>query len=857
MQFHFMNSFIGRNNNKLKLIGVLIGVLIIAAIMHAYNMFGYPYFENDEGVYFSHAYAVLSSGKLDMYTYWYDHTPIGWILIAVWMFLTRGPFTFGFSLFSGRIFMLLIHLASSICAFFIVRKITKSNWAAGAAVIVFSLSPLGIYFQRRVLLDNIMTFWLLFTLAIMFYSKHKLWNIALSGLTLTLAILSKETGVVTVPGFLVLAYFLLHKRQKFIGMTAFILPMVLGVGYFLLYAALKGELFPGPGHVSLIGTWALQLHRDASLPAWDFGSDFSVSFLDWLNKDSVFTLFSIFATFWITFGFNKTKEVRLIGVIAFLFWAFMVRGGLVLNFYIIPLIALGSIALAISIYDISRVKFLGPLILVGFLFIWVSTIKTVQWTVDETSPQLKSLEWVKQNIPSNAIMAVDASQLLDLRLSRFPGDRAFPNAQWFWKLDDDPEIKENVIHNNPKNIQYIVLTHEYVKQAHSNAIPFIGPVIQYMQEIASWGPVSPKTYLNLPKLISTNGDWVKVVKIADKSDIQLIDSWHAYLDHFVSYDGQVHDYQSGFTTSEGQAYGMLRAATISDATWFDTIWKWTQSHLEFRKDDKLFSWKWQGNGVSGKVVDTAQATDADIDIATALLIAGKKWDEPNYTKQAKQIVADIWKEDVVKLGDGRYYLLPGTWAAYGNKITVNPSYYRLLSFRLFATIDKEHDWSKLVTDGYYFLNKASGVSSVNLPPDWIGVDKSTGALTDPGPDKSTDFGYDALRVFLRVSEDYISSGSPDALKYLQQNGAYLSTYWAQNKSLPAGFKADGQPLNSYESNAFYGALLPYYYIVDKQAYNGVQSKLMQSYSKGQWTDINNYYTQNMTWFGLAITQGKL
>jgi 4-amino-4-deoxy-L-arabinose transferase-like glycosyltransferase len=230
---------------------ILVVTLILAGFLHGYNMFHYPYYEEDEGTYFGQAYAVAYQGQLTNYTYWYDHTPIGWIIVAGWMLLTGGPFSFGYSLHSARIFMLLVHLASSIMIFLIVRKATIRNWPAVLATIIFSLSPLAVYFQRRLLLDNIMTFWMLLAVVLLIHAKERLLWVIGAGMSYAIAVLSKETAIVTVPGFWLLILILLQKRQRITGVIVFSAPVILGILYFLLFAFLKNELFPGPNHVSL------------------------------------------------------------------------------------------------------------------------------------------------------------------------------------------------------------------------------------------------------------------------------------------------------------------------------------------------------------------------------------------------------------------------------------------------------------------------------------------------------------------------------------------------------------------------------------------------------------------------------
>src|SRR4051812_8433391 len=61
-----------------------IPVVALTAILHAINLFGYPYYHTDEGTYIAQAWAILRLGELSHYTYWYDHAPLGWIQVAAW-----------------------------------------------------------------------------------------------------------------------------------------------------------------------------------------------------------------------------------------------------------------------------------------------------------------------------------------------------------------------------------------------------------------------------------------------------------------------------------------------------------------------------------------------------------------------------------------------------------------------------------------------------------------------------------------------------------------------------------------------------------------------------------------------------
>src|ERR1700759_1333390 len=87
--------------------------LLTGAVTHAYNLFNYPLYITDEGIYIQQAWSVLREAKLSPYTYFYDHAPAGWLAIAGWVALLPGQFqTFGNANDTGRALMVLVHLAS-------------------------------------------------------------------------------------------------------------------------------------------------------------------------------------------------------------------------------------------------------------------------------------------------------------------------------------------------------------------------------------------------------------------------------------------------------------------------------------------------------------------------------------------------------------------------------------------------------------------------------------------------------------------------------------------------------------------------------------------------------------------------
>ncbi|ARC56391.1 putative endoglucanase [Frondihabitans sp. 762G35] len=204
--------------------------------------------------------------------------------------------------------------------------------------------------------------------------------------------------------------------------------------------------------------------------------------------------------------------------------------------------------------------------------------------------------------------------------------------------------------------------------------------------------------------------------------------------------------QGGDTVSEGQAYGMLVALGVRDEKSFRSIWSWTRDNLQ--RSDGLLAWRWQ----DGKIVDDQPASDADLDTARALVLAGKTFDEPAYTKAGTALGSRILDELTASTPDGRI-LLPGLWAQGTGPWSYNPSYASPATFDQLATATKDPRWRELASGSRAVTTKI--LQSTALPSDWAQVkaDGSVVPLPSPtGTAGTVQYGFDAGRVALRYAE---------------------------------------------------------------------------------------------------------
>lgn len=220
----------------------------------ATNMLHWPADLFDEGTYVGNAWAVQHRGALAFYTYTYGHPPLGWMLIFLWTWASGAFGHASYSLDGGRELMFAVSIVSCSLLYTLGRRLGLSRVFATGAVILFALSPVAFYFHRGVLLDNPATAWALAAFVLALSPRQSLWSFAGSGACFAASVLSKETTLVLLPALLLAAIPNTDRRTRRYCLTVLVSFLVLVGLVFPLYATLKGELLPGQGHVSLIGT---------------------------------------------------------------------------------------------------------------------------------------------------------------------------------------------------------------------------------------------------------------------------------------------------------------------------------------------------------------------------------------------------------------------------------------------------------------------------------------------------------------------------------------------------------------------------------------------------------------------------
>lgn len=257
------------------------------------------------------------------------------------------------------------------------------------------------------------------------------------------------------------------------------------------------------------------------------------------------------------------------------------------------------------------------------------------------------------------------------------------------------------------------------------------------------------------------------------------------------------------TVSEGIGYGMLIAVYMNDQSLFDDLWLYEQKFVD--GNTGLMNWyiKPDGSGLEANPSGVGPATDADEDMAFALLMADKQWGgkgglAKNYIDLAKQTIGSIWANEVFQYK----YLRPGAW---GDSGATNVSYFAPAYYKQFAKVDTANatNWMNLVDNMYDVLNNKA-VSSGNgnqangLVPAWCdaGGKPNGGAFGQGGP-SPTNYQYDSCRTPFRIGLDWCWNGDTRAQTYVKLTSDFFSAKTAAK--IVDGYDLNGNDHPQYQT----------------------------------------------------------
>jgi hypothetical protein len=480
---------------------VLLVLLALVAVVHATGMSQAPQRNDDEGTYVAQAWAVQHWGTLAHYTYWYDHPPLGWLLIAAWTAATGAFARAASAVAAGRELMLVLQLVSATLLYALARRLGLRRPAAAGAVLLFALSPLALGFHRAVYLDNVATPFLLGAFVLALSPGHRLAAHAGAGLCFAAAVLAKETSLLLAPALLWQYWQVSDHRTRRYSLTVAASLFVLPCCAYLLYAALRGELLPGPGHVSLVDAVRFQLAgRAPSGSPFDPGSGGRGTIELWLGLDP-WLLAAALALLPAGLAIRRLRPVTA----AFATLAAMtLRPGYLPVPLVIGMLPFASLLVA-GVADTawgsavvprqgrhaaSRAhggRPAGRIVVAACLAVAAVVVAPRWWqgdrelmTADQDAPFRQAEAWIAGNVPHQARLLVDDALWVDLvERGRPPGQ-----VVWFYKLDTDRDVQGRYP-RGWREFDYLVATP--TMRGFPERLPQVGEALRHSEVAATFG----------------------------------------------------------------------------------------------------------------------------------------------------------------------------------------------------------------------------------------------------------------------------------------------------------------------------------------------------------------------------------
>lgn len=266
------------------------------------------------------------------------------------------------------------------------------------------------------------------------------------------------------------------------------------------------------------------------------------------------------------------------------------------------------------------------------------------------------------------------------------------------------------------------------------------------------------------------------------------------------------------TVSEGIGYGMLITYFMKDWEKFNRLFKYYQAY-PVSAADGLFFMKWMVKGDEFKGGFSADATggsatDADLDVMTALFLAYGETGNVEYLNYAKGIAGAIYNTEV---NATTHLFMPGNDGLHMNDGYVyNTSYFSLVALRLAIKYDTERSaaWQQVLDATYAYMLKVQEAGN-GLWPDWSNAD---GVPTNPENNSSTGklcdyYGLEGVRIPLRIMWDYNWFGDDRAKTMAETaaNFAFTSTGGDITKTLIRYIYQGEQPKAGLGGAHFRGA----------------------------------------------------
>jgi 4-amino-4-deoxy-L-arabinose transferase-like glycosyltransferase len=457
-------------------LAIVLPLLVVTAALRIWGIDHGPALADDEGTYVAQAWAVQAKHTLAPYTYWYDHPPLGWLQIAAFTWITGAFSGTGLDVVAVRHLMVGYAVVDAALIFLLCRRLGTGRLTAGAAVALWALSPLAVGYSRMVYLDNIALPWVLGAFVLAATVRRSLWAQTAAGALFAVGVLTKETMIVLLPGLVWVVVQHTTRRTRSFCLVGFASLGALILVLYPLMAVLRGELLPGPGHVSLLQSLKWQfLSRPSTGSALSAHSGSRTLLDSWLSMDGWLLGLGLIGALVCL----RSRPLRPVAATLLLLTVVGLRPGYLPQPYVIALLPLAAICAAASVGVIwaalrdrppvpvrpnarreARLRAAGRLAAVaGIVAIaaalvpaWISGNRALA-AENQSAPVADAEHWLEAHAQTAATrlsgqwgsdVLVDDTMWSDLVTHGFPQQQVV----WFYKLDYvdnlDPSVRRRI-----------------------------------------------------------------------------------------------------------------------------------------------------------------------------------------------------------------------------------------------------------------------------------------------------------------------------------------------------------------------------------------------------------------------------
>jgi hypothetical protein len=271
---------------------------------------------------------------------------------------------------------------------------------------------------------------------------------------------------------------------------------------------LKGELFPAGTslggvhpHVSLLCSLQWQSSRATDGGIFNTASGFWGMAGSWAHSEPLLVIGGTAAALICVVALRRDPITSMLGWCVLSLWLFLGRGGVVLAFYLVPLLPLLALSLVILIdRALAALRRADPAPLrlashglipaaaaVCALMLLVGYLRSDHglWTKDPVAGQREAVRWVQQHVAPSSRLVID-EYMWDEMHDPPGGEPRFADAQYYWKVGEDPAVQRRDFAENWRNVNYVVTTPQLVYDAIHNDFPIVTPALEHSLPVASF-----------------------------------------------------------------------------------------------------------------------------------------------------------------------------------------------------------------------------------------------------------------------------------------------------------------------------------------------------------------------------------